>query len=140
MVSILLSKDSTLKIISEIKPEVELNKKEESSFAQTSFIVNSRLTDKNKGIISKFSSYYAESCNFTYQQPEKAAELLVKHGFYPKIQIALRSIPLCNINFRYAAEVKKEINQYLSIFYTFEPKSIGGKMPDDNFIYADISE
>ncbi|MDD2286068.1 MAG: hypothetical protein PHQ11_11815 [Paludibacter sp.] len=137
LVSILLHKDSTLKILSEIRPEGISQYNKETIFAQTSFLVNSNMTGSYKDIIKAISSYYSESCNFTYQQAEKAAELLVRHGFYPEKEVALQSIPRCNIHFRYAADVKENIHQFLKIFYTFEPQSIGGKMPDDNFIYSE---
>jgi len=140
LVSILLTKDPAIKILTEIKPEDTNSNDYESLFAQTAFLVNSSYADKYRNTINIISAYYAESCDFTYQQPEISADLLVKHNFYPDKETALRSIPLCNIQFRYAADAKESIFRYLKIFHTFEPKSIGGKMPDDRFIYTDVSD
>jgi NitT/TauT family transport system substrate-binding protein len=48
---------------------------------------------------------------------------------------AKRAIPLCNIRYVGAFALEREINRYLNIFYEFNPESIGGKIPDRDFIY-----
>jgi hypothetical protein len=52
----------------------------------------------------------------------------------PDAEVARRSIPGCSLNFRYAAEIRPEIGQYLKVFFTFNPDAIGGKLPDEEFI------
>lgn len=135
MVSILIAKDSNIRIIHKIEPEDTIKKLSKQTFAQTSFLVKSNLTKHYSALIQAISKQYKESCDFTYQQPEKTATLLVKHGFYPDTAVALQSIPRCNIRFSYASDVKETVMEYLRIFYTFEPQSTGGKMPADDFIY-----
>ncbi|MEG1612787.1 MAG: ABC transporter substrate-binding protein [Clostridia bacterium] len=39
----------------------------------------------------------------------------------------------CNIGLIKAQDIKPDVNNYLSILYGFNPQSIGGKIPDDNF-------
>ncbi|HEY6913730.1 MAG TPA: hypothetical protein VI413_03555, partial [Paludibacter sp.] len=78
---------------------------------------------------------YTESCNFVNKQPEEAANLLVKHKMSSDLVIAKQSIPLCNINYVSSFAIAQEIESYLRIFYKFNPKSIGGRMPDKDFIY-----
>lgn len=134
LVSILLAKDSNLKITEKITIEDEYKIRDRNTFAQTSFIVNSRLSDNNIDLIKAFTLLYQYSCDFSNQQIEKTAKILVKQGLYSDEKIAQKSIPLCHIDFQYAADFREEIEEYLKIFYTFEPKSIGGKMPDKNFI------
>ena len=102
---------------------------------QTSFLVNRSFADKNTKLVEQVCDAYSNSCNFTNEQPEKAAKLLVDHNFLPDMQIAKSSIPLCNINYVSAFALQLEITRYLNVFYKFNPKSIGGKSPDDNFIY-----
>jgi len=133
--SVLLSKDTNIHILTEItceEKEVPFNK---NIFAQTAFVVNNRLSADQTNIIEAVTSAYAESCNFTSHQTDEAAKLLLKHGYYPDLITAFRSIPLCNIHYVPAIEIRDKISRYLSIFYKTEPKSVGGKMPDENFIF-----
>jgi NitT/TauT family transport system substrate-binding protein len=67
--------------------------------------------------------------------PEKAAARIVFHKILPDPAIAASSIPGCNLKFRYAHEIRTEIAQYLEVFYTFNPDAVGGKLPDEEFIY-----
>lgn len=133
--SILLSKDTDIHILTEITCEEKEVPFNNNIFAQTAFVVNNRLSVDQTNIIEAISSAYAESCNFTSHQTDEAAKLLLKHGYYPDLITAFRSIPLCNIHYVPATEIKDKISRYLSIFYKTEPKSVGGKMPDEHFIF-----
>lgn len=138
--SVLLSKDTNIHILTEITCEDKEVPFNTNIFAQTAFVVNNRLSVDYTNIIDAVSSAYAESCNFTSQQTDEAAKLLLKHGYYPDLITAFRSIPLCNIHYVPATEIKDKISRYLSIFYKTEPKSVGGKMPDEHFIFNSQSQ
>lgn len=132
--SVLLSKDKSIQILTEITCEDIDSTFNKNIFAQTSFLVNNRLSSDYKDLIHEVSSAYAESCEYTNYHTDEAAKLLLKLGYYPDLITAFRSIPLCNIQYVPASEIKDKIARYLNIFYNAEPKSVGGKMPDDDFI------
>lgn len=134
LVSMLLAKDSSLIITEKITIEEQNKADNKNIFAQTTLLVNSRLSSHSINTVKAFSQLYQYSCNYANQQVEKTAEILVKQGLYTDEKIAQTSIPLCHIDFQYAADFREEIEEYLKIFYTFEPKSIGGQMPDKDFI------
>jgi len=67
-------------------------------------------------------------------QPERAAQRIVFHKIMPDAESALKSIPGCNLKFRYASDLRSEIAQYLQVFLTFNPDAVGGKLPDAQFI------
>lgn len=135
MVSLLKAKDPSIDILIDLNHEWRDDKNKLSIFAQTSFLVNSSYGGKYNDIVREVATAYADACKFTYQQLDTTRELLEKHNFYPSKSQALQSILLCNIDFKYATEVYEQIHKYLHIFYTFDPKSIGGKMPNEEFIY-----
>ncbi len=135
LVSSLINKDPNIKITSKITIEEDNKSRENNSFAQTSLVVNSRLSENNIETIKAFSNLYQYSCDISYQDHNKTAESLVKNGFFTDIKVAQNTIPNCNIKFKYASDIRKEIEEYLKIFYTFEPRSIGGKMPNKDFIF-----
>lgn len=135
LVSKLMAQDSTIHIVTKLTCEEFLLNTFKNVFVQTSFLVSDRFTDLNPTLVAPVSKAYSESCNFLNEQPGKAAKLLVKHKISPDSAIAKKTIPLCNINYVSSFAIAQEIDSYLRIFYSFNPKSIGGKMPDKDFIY-----
>jgi NitT/TauT family transport system substrate-binding protein len=135
MVSNLMAQDPTIRIVSKIDCEEYMNNSDVDIFVQTSFLVNDRFITDYPELVSKVCEVYSASCNFTYEQPENAAKLLVAHGLYPNVDIAKRSIPYCNIQYVAAFALEREVNRYLTIFYESNPESIGGKLPSTDFIY-----
>jgi NitT/TauT family transport system substrate-binding protein len=135
MVSNLIARDSTLHIIAKLDCEEFLINTDRNVFVQTSFLVSDRFSKDNPTLVSQVCAAYTNSCNFINEEPEKAAELLVKHKISPNLDLAKRSIPLCNIHYVASFAIEQEITSYLKIFYTFNPKSVGGKMPDSKFIF-----
>ena len=116
MISVMLAKSTDLKIITKITCEVNTLSNNENIFAQTSFLINNRLSNDYTDIIQAITANYSESCDFTSQQTKEAAKLLVKHGHLPDLKTAALSIPLCNIKYVSASKAQDRIEQYLNIF------------------------
>ena len=47
-----------------------------------------------------------------------------------------KAIPYCGITFLYAQEEKTGLNNFYKILFDSNPASIGGKLPDDAFYFA----
>jgi len=135
LVSVLLAKDKSIKILHKLDCEEYLDNANKDIFAQTSFLVSDRFSKDNNKIVSEVCEAYSQCCNFTSEQPDKTAILMVKYKISPDISVAKRSLPLCNIRYVGAFAIEREITNYLNIFYQFNSKSIGGKLPDKDFIY-----
>lgn len=135
MVSLLLSKDSSIHIVTKLNCEAFIDNTDKDIFAQTSFVVSNRYIKEYNQTISLTTSAYSNSCKFINEHPYEAAKLLVKHGYIHNLKAAQLSLPLCNIRYEGAFTIERELTRYLNIFYEFDPKSIGGKLPDRNFIY-----
>ncbi|NDP21753.1 MAG: ABC transporter substrate-binding protein [Paludibacter sp.] len=135
MVSNLITQDSTIKIIGKLDCEDYINNSTKDIFVQTSFLVSDRFTEDNSKLIALVCEAYSNSCNFTNEQPEIVAQLMVKHKLSPSIEAAKISLPLCNIRYVAAFALEQEVMRYLKIYFQFSPESIGGKLPDKDFIY-----
>lgn len=135
LVSVLLAKDKSIKIISKLECEGYVDNLDKNVFVQTSFLVSGRFSQDNPALVSQVCKAYSLSCNFTYEQPDKVANLMINHGISPNTTVARYSIPLCNIRYVGAFALEQEVNRYLTVFYKFDPQSIGGKLPDKDFIY-----
>ena len=57
-------------------------------------------------------------------------------GIIPKAPVAKKAIPYCNIVFEAGEEMKADLSAYLTFLHTANPKSIGGKLPADDFYYG----
>ncbi|MGM0504757.1 MAG: ABC transporter substrate-binding protein, partial [Bacteroidota bacterium] len=123
-----------------VKPILDLNKEWQKVFpdtpiAQTALLVNGNFAQNQKQLVEHLMSHYQQSSRWVNQNPEKAAELIVKYNILPNIKVARSSIPRSNLKFVQAKKIENEINNYLKIFYEMNPDIIGGRMPDNNFIY-----
>lgn len=135
MASNLLSKDSSIHIVCKIDCNDYFDNSDKNIFVQTAFLVSEKLTLKNPSLIKPVCEAYTNSCNYTNEQPEMTARLLVLHNFSTDIDLAKKSLPLCNIRYVGAFALQEEVNRYLNIYFKFNPKSVGGNLPDSEFIY-----
>lgn len=124
--SVVLRKDSTLYI------KTNLNNPDSTShgFAQTAIVYAASLKDKK----TVLDSLLNESCRFAINQPEKAISILESRYIFPTGSLTPESIERCGIKYLSASDSKESIIDFLSLIEQYEPKAIGGKLPDSAFI------
>lgn len=135
LISIICEKDPSIRVVERIKCQKKFDTTEDNGFMESTFLVSNRFINHNSHLISKICEAYANSCNFVNENPQEAAKLLVKHKFARTNDIAEKSIELSNIQYVAAFALYRDLYTYLQIFHSIEPQSIGGKMPELNFIY-----
>ena len=79
---------------------------------------------------------YEESINWVNSTPEEAAKLIVEYGILPDEDTAVRAIPASNIRYFYSQDSKDMLTGLFEILYEYEPKSIGGAIPADDFYFT----
>jgi NitT/TauT family transport system substrate-binding protein len=123
----------------EVQPLFSLNKEWEKAtnkeIPQTALLVHRQLASQNPEIVSAFLSEYEKSIKWVNTNPKKAANLIVKHKILKDKQVAEQSIPRCNMHFENILETKEQVHEYLKIFYNMDPKTIGGKLPDEELYF-----
>lgn len=107
-----------------------------SELAMGCLVVRTDFTEKNAEAIKRFLSAYEASAKWVNANHDQAGELVVKYAIMADAKAAAKSIPNCNIVFVAGIDMKTMIEPLFSILFKAEPKSIGGKMPDDAFYYA----
>lgn len=112
--------------------------KTNSSLMMSAFIVNRDFAEKYPGTVDAFLKEYKKSVDYVNSNVTQAAALVAKHGILPSAEIATNAIPKCNIVYMDATtkDNKKALTDILQIFYDFNPATVGGKMPGDDFWYA----
>ncbi|NDV46364.1 ABC transporter substrate-binding protein [Paludibacter sp. 221] len=134
-VSMLLDQNPDIRIVRKLTPQRYTEDTGNNSFVQSAFLVSDKFAKHHPHLISKINDAYVNSCNFVNENPETAAELMVKNKITTSIEIAAKSIELCNIQYVAAFALFRELYSYLNVFYTHNPESIGGKIPGNDFIY-----
>lgn len=98
-------------------------------------IVNKTFAEENPDVIAAFMAEYKASVDFVNADPAAAGLLVEKFGILPKAALATKAIPNCNITLIDAQEAKPSIMKFYEILKGYDPKSIGGSMPEDSFFY-----
>ena len=85
--------------------------------------------------INDFLAEYEQSVGYVNTDTEGAAALVGKFDIVPEA-VAKKALPACNITFISGEEMKEKLPGYLQVLFDSEPKSVGGKLPTDDFYYA----
>ena len=124
--SIALRKDTTLRIIA------DLNRTEtsEMGFAQTAIV----LTPDMSALRDTLNALLAESCRFANERPEEAIRILEEKRLFAPGMLTPEAIRRCRLDYKSSQEAQAEIDTFLRLIFQYEPKAIGGQLPDARFI------
>jgi NitT/TauT family transport system substrate-binding protein len=134
-VTTVLMKNKDARIALDITKEWEKIQGEDSPLAMGCIIVDAEFATNNKELVDKFLQEYKESVDFVNTNNEEAGKLIEKHGILPSAAIAQKAIPNCNIVYMSATDAKDTLQNLYEILFDFNPKSLGGKLPDGDFYY-----
>ena len=98
-------------------------------------VVRKEFAEKNPEAVKAFLKEYKASVDFVLGDVPAAAQLVAKHGIFEKAAVMEKAIPKCNITYIAGEDMKAPVNKYLGVSYEQNPKSIGGKLPEDDFFY-----
>ena len=91
---------------------------------------------KNPEAVKMFLKEYEASINAANNDIETTSALCEQYGIIPKAPVAKKAIPNCNISYIDGADMKASVSANLQIFFDANPKSIGGKLPSDDFYFG----
>ena len=109
--------------------------KSDSSLMMTAFVVNKEFAETYPGTVNAFLKQYKESVDYVNSNVSDASALVAQYGILASAEIAAKAIPNCNIIFEYASDKKADITALLNVFYSYNPSSVGGSVPGDDFFY-----
>ena len=104
-----------------------------ASYPMSLFVIDSALVQRRPDLVKAVSAAYENSIRHTVADPSGTAELAESLDLGIKAAIARLAIPSSNYIYRSAMASRKNIEALLAVFLGFDPKSIGGKLPDDAF-------
>lgn len=95
-------------------------------------VVRKDFYEKYPKTVKKFLDEYNNSVYYTNNSIDQAAKLIEEYGII-KASVAKEAIPYCNIVCISGSKMKKNMQGYLQVLYDADPKSIGGKLPGDDY-------
>lgn len=129
--------NENLKTVLDLTEQWNLLNKDTGSMLVTGVtLVRSDFLRENRAPVADFIKDHEASTLFTAEHPEEAAKLIAQQGIVEKAPIAQKALPYCNIVCLTGQEMKDALSGYLSTLNDQDPKSIGGKMPGDDFYYV----
>ncbi len=127
-------KDKNAKIV--INLNDEWNKFNDKKLVMGCIIVRKEFADKNPEAVEAFLKDYEASIKAVSEDIDGTAALCAEYNIIAPAPAAKKAIPYCNIVFEKGDELKKDLSAYLNFLFKANPKSIGGKLPADDFYYA----
>ena len=100
-------------------------------------VARSEFLEAHPTVVEEFLKDYEASINYAAADTNNAevAALIEKYDIV-KAAIAKKALPKCNLEFIAGEDMKAAVSGYLNILFTSNPKSVGGKMPADDFYYT----
>jgi len=132
-VSTVLSKNSDMKIAFSLTEEWNRVQPDFKMITGV-LVVRSEYLEQNKAAFDKFLEEYKSSVQAINADVAAGAKLTDKYGLVAE-NIAIDAIPRCNVVYVDGEEMKADISGYLQVLFEADAKSVGGKLPGDDFYY-----
>ncbi len=134
-VSVVTAKNTDVKVKIDINAEWEAIHGEGAKMPMGVAIVQKSFLESYPEAVEAFMTEYEASVNFVNSNMESAAELIAQQGILPSAGIAKTALPRSGISFIVGDELQEVLGQYLEVLNGYNPASVGGALPDDDFYY-----
>ncbi len=105
-----------------------------SILAMGCLVARNEFIENNKEALNDFLSDYEGSVSFANSDIESTAVLADKYGIMP-YDVAKLSIPSCGMVYITSDNMINKTDEFFKVLYGYDPKSIGGVLPDKEFYY-----
>lgn len=128
---------------SNVKRLIDLNEAWETASSGASqlytgcIVVNKEFAKNNKEFVAEFLKEYEASVKWVLDNPADAAAMTEKDGIMPSAALVEKAIPYCGITYSATKDAIDGLNNFYKVLFDSNPASIGGKLPDDSFYFAE---
>ena len=134
-VTIAKTKSKKVKIVVDFQKEYKFFSKNQQTYPLTVLVAHKDFIQNNPELIEQFLSEYEKSYNWTIKNPSAAGEICEKLDFGLNANVVEKSIPNSNYTFVKAQDSKEQIQEFLKILINLDTRTIGDKLPEDDFYY-----
>ena len=129
-----LTKNESLRVALDLNEEWNAVDEDGSTLITGVIVARKEFVEKYPEKVKSFLKEYKKSVDYSNDNIDEAAKLIGEKEIVPEA-VAKKAIPECNITYIDGSEMKDKLNGYLQVLYDANPKSVGGKMPDEDFYY-----
>lgn len=133
----LLTKNPDLKVICGVNDTWKNVLKSQNGYPQSTLIVKSSFAKDNPEFVSSFINALDENIKYTNENPKEAGEFAVKFGVNVKAPLLVKAIDRTNLKFISIEDSKDDYINYYNSLFSFNPKVLGGKVPNENIYYIE---
>lgn len=128
-VTAVTSKKETLRVALDFTEEWK--KQTSAPLVQGCIIVREDFLKEHTALVEKFLEEYKNSVEYVNSNPDEAAALIAEAGLAGNAAAAKAALPRCNITYLDGDRMRTALNGFWEALFRINPKSIGGKLPDD---------
>lgn len=109
----------------------------DSTLVMGCVIARTEFVEQNLQAVRDFLAEYKTSIETVTADVDTAATLCETYKIIPKAAIAKAAIPYCGLTYLDGLDLRRELHAYLNVLYEYNPDSIGGAIPGEDFYYYD---
>ncbi|MFW2488532.1 ABC transporter substrate-binding protein [Clostridium chromiireducens] len=125
------SKNDKFNVMLDLNEEWKKINNSEYGYPQSTIIIKKELLDKDKEFIGEFLKQVKDATQWIYNNKETVGSYCEEIGVSAKKAIVVKAIDKSNIKFVDIKDSNKEYKTYFERLNEFDPKTIGGSIPDD---------
>ena len=103
------------------------------SYPQAGLVVSGAFADSHPDFVAAFITSYADAVEAAVADPVAAGVAAAVLASEMNPGIFASAIPRMNLDFVSASEARNELEEYYSVLEAFNPATIGGTLPSDDF-------
>jgi len=125
------SKNDKFNVILDLNEEWKKINNSEYGYPQATIIIKKDLCENHKEFVEEFLKQVKEATEWVYSDKETLGTYCEEIGISAKKPIIIKSIDKSNIKYVAIKDSYKEYKTYFEKLNAFDPKTIGGSIPDD---------
>lgn len=130
--SMLLAKNKNARILFDVQSEWK--KSFGVGFPMSSLVVRKEFMEAHPELVNTFLREFAFNLAYANGNPQAIGTLVEKMPALPfEASVVASSIPRSDYKYMSADDAMPAVAKYLKVLYDFDPQTIGGKMPSDDF-------
>lgn len=135
MLSVIMSKKPDTKIILDFNEEWRNAYNSKDGYPQSSLIIKGDILLENKEFIDKFLEEYEKSIIWANKNPVDLGEYSAELGLAISPEILPVAIERTNMKYVPIEESRADYSQFFNVLLEIDPKTIGGKIPDEGLYF-----
>jgi NitT/TauT family transport system substrate-binding protein len=128
-------KNKNLKVALDVQEKFRNIEGKDSHIPMGCIVIRKEFAKNHPQVVEKFLKEYEDSIKWTNENVIEASKLIEKFQILPSAKMAELAIPKCNLVYMNSKDSKDMLDKFYELLMNFNPKSVGGKIPDENFYY-----